>query len=216
MKHRSVGFLTTLTLSCIVAVWQLGGTSHAASVVQRPVSGSFLYENAERTYFFAVRNGHSQAGFIASKHASGTESNSQVDSAVGAYAYDCSDLNYRCFKTSRNVLAVPRKRLSINATYEIAGTVFTVIDCLRKVADVCQVALIRSDCQQIKDAETCALYPGGRDKAPNPGPLTYFVYNEDFGVTSLGFPNEKPKDECWIAKLARDYELRGDVGLLKE
>jgi hypothetical protein len=130
---------------------------------------------------------------------------------------DCSDANYRCMKTSTEVLAVPRGPLSPDSSYAVAGTQFAVKECLRGLKNVCQVALIRADCPSIEILSAteiaCEIYPGGRDKAP--GPITYFIYNEDYGVTSIGFPSAEGRSDIEIEKLARTYVLQGDAGLLK-
>jgi hypothetical protein len=80
------------------------------------------------------------------------------------------------------VFAIPRTALFTTMTYVIEGTQFAVQECLHPEGSVCQVALIQGDCQFVRNAETCDTYMGGRRMSPRQGPVTYFIYNQSYGV----------------------------------
>ncbi len=178
--------------------------------------GSFRFENAERTHFFTFyEDGHAEVGPIMPKKRLGPQNDLFADEVLGGNVYDCSNARYRCMTTSRIVFAVPRKQLTPTSTYTLEGTVFTVHECLRGVGKVCQVALIQADCQWINEKRTCSTFPGGRSKSPDTGPLVYFIYNEDCGITSWGSAYTENADKTLVWKYAREYILQGDVGPLK-
>ena len=113
-------------------------------------------------------------------------------------------------------MAVPRRRLAVKDNYVVAGNKLSVVDCLRGYRNLCQVALIKSECIDSAMAKGCILKPD--DKDPNSRLwLIFFIYNEDFGVTSYGLaPAEDvgaPLEK--MTSLAQTYNLVGDSGLLK-
>lgn len=182
---------------------------------KRSVVGSFYYINAARTFFLSVKNGSLLAGPVVPRLQLGSQNDALQDEALGAPAEDCSDKTFRCVKSSFQVFAVPRTRLAPATHYAMAGMAFRVVKCLRGDKTVCQVAVIEADCQtRIIKMHTCKLYSGDPRKNPDPGGITYFIYNEDFGVTSVGVTGSK-KNSTEAVAAASVYILQGKAGLLK-
>jgi hypothetical protein len=129
-------------------------------------------------------------------------------------AHDCSTAEVRCTSYWSRVFAVPRGRLSPSASYAAAGATLTVESCLRGDDKVCQVALIRADCQRIAGKDGCEQVVGGREKSDEPGPLTYFIFNEDVGITAWGVAREPAKTRDDQLRIAYQMVLQGDRGLL--
>ncbi len=201
-----LGYLSIVTISAACA----------SDVTERPFGGSFLYENAERTALFAYRNGYLEVGAILPNKPLGDQK-SEFTEFLGSPTRDCSDAHYRCVAADQNVLAIPRKQLSLAMTYTVVGTIFTVEECIRGVGNKCQVALIKGDCQFVQLAENlreCAPYPDGRAKSPQQGGVYYFIYNEDYGITSLGIVDDEVHSKSEMMAVAKTYVLQGNVGLL--
>lgn len=140
----------------------------------------------------------------------------ESDIGGGATIAVCSDERFKCITFESLAMAVPRAGLKAEASYTVAGAKLKVVKCYRGKGDVCQVALIESDCYISGYATGCLPDPA---KAPRGGghwERLYFLYNEDFGVTSFGFSLEKSFTDAQIDALARNYILVGDTGLLKE
>ena len=80
------------------------------------------------------------------------------------------------------------------------------------------MALIRSDCFSYEGhLNHCDVVPPDKQKEINVYSL-YFIYNEDFGVTSFGFArvSDTPSDsEPVMMSFATEYILEGKNGLLK-
>jgi hypothetical protein len=202
-----LGILAMLPLAVVVARADKGAWG--------AVAGSFYYANAERTFSLSVKSGGLLAGPIISKRPVASQTDVFRGEALGAPAEDCSNAAYRCIKSGFQAFAVPRNDLPSTARYSIAGTAFRVVKCLRADRTVCQVAVIEADCQTRNlKKHICELYSGGPNKNPDRGPVTYFIYNEDFGVTSIGIAGEKKRDaEATLA--AKVYVLQGNIGLLR-
>lgn len=103
-------------------------------------------------------------------------------------------------------------------SYVVAGTVFTIKQCILGVEDDCQVALIEGDCQFVRTVEgaepACQVYAQGRSGSPQKGQIRYFIYNEDFGVTAFGIASDTLTSKDAMVRAARDYALQGEIGLL--
>jgi hypothetical protein len=115
----------------------------------------------------------------------------------------------------RTTLAVPA-RLTPASAYTVKGTLFTVDSCLRPDEDRCRVALISGDCQSVKqvgDMLECAPLVPGAAAGPFATHVVYFVFNEDYGVTSFGIADGKLSGPDRELK-AREMVLQGDRGLL--
>jgi len=132
---------------------------------------------------------------------------------IGHGVHDCSTAQYRCVSVWSRVFAIPRDRLSPAAAYSVAGALLKVEDCLRGDASVCQVAILSADCQEIA-AESCESVNGGREKSSKPGPIVYFIYNEDYGVTAYGVADKPAKTKDERLGIASQMILQGHTGLL--
>jgi hypothetical protein len=174
----------------------------------------YRYENAERTGYFGVDGEHAILDRTESRRHPVVE-DAGADNVLFS-ALDCSDSEFRCFKSQDFVLAIPKRGLHGDDKYTVMGAQFSVLKCLRTAGGICEVAIMQSDCQNKKNPYTCEPYVGGRKAAPYVGELVYFIYNEDYGVTALGFwegrieATEEHKQE-----LTRQYILTGDKGLLR-
>jgi hypothetical protein len=183
---------------------------------KRPFEGTYLYQNNERTSYLLITKGHFEDGPIAGGERGGQPVRRPTDEIFGGDAYDCSTIRYSCVQLHRMILAIPRISLDANSSYAVNGTEFSVRECLRQDGPDCRIALVEADCKEISGTDNCKATLVDRSRALHPGPLTYFIFSREHGITSLGFADERPTDKCWIAKLARDYVLRGDVGILKQ
>jgi hypothetical protein len=128
---------------------------------------------------------------------------------------DCSDASFRCIVFGRSAFAVPRQRLSHMPSYVAAGNALKVMQCLRGLKDVCQVALIRVRCFVHPVHNHCE--PSRDESLPSELlEQMYFIYNEDYGVTSFGnAPEELDASSAQMMNWATEYILVGDNGLLK-
>jgi len=200
----------------IFLVWLTAvGSVCVATPHRHELQGTFRYLNAERTTFFVVSGGYSRVGPILPKRPSREVTNIFSDEILGTFADDCSNSDYHCVRTGHYVFSVPEKGLEPYLKYTFGGTNFAVLSCIRNSGSRCQVAVIEADCQQVALPEGCKTVPGGRARAPNPGPIAYLIFNEDFGITSFGFAEEATSNHTLIERISREYSLQGDVGLLK-
>jgi hypothetical protein len=113
------------------------------------------------------------------------------------------------------VFAIPRERLSPKAEYSVAGALLKVEDCLVGDESVCQVALVSADCQRMS-GEYCETVPGGRAKSDDPGPILYFIYNEDVGVTAYGVARQPAMTKGERLNISSQMILQGPKGLLSD
>lgn len=173
-----------------------------------------LYKNPSRTFYEKFSTKSWIGGNIIPKRLLiSQEKDVFFDESTGTRLHDCSDGQYRCIVGLSRVFAVPRARLSPTATYLAGGAVFKVEECLRGNASICQVALISSDCRQVSD-EACEEVVGGRARSANPGPIIYFIYNEDFGVTAYGSAKAALQTLDERRACAAQMILQGQTGLL--
>jgi hypothetical protein len=137
------------------------------------------------------------------------------DLVPNASVLDCSNSEFRCLTLGGQAMAVPRKRLAPDDKFVVAGNGLTVVACLRGYQRVCQVALIKAECYYSPIVKGCA--PNKVQGAPNTSSwLLYFIYNEDFGVTSFGIaPSGGAGSVADALAGAKQYNLVGDDGLLK-
>lgn len=177
---------------------------------------TILYETAERTFCSEYKNGYVENGPIPSNRPIGHHVNQWIE-FHGDEIKSCTDIEYFCIEQNQNIIAIPRGDITISTKYIIKGTIFTVRECLRSVGDRCQIAIIQGDCNYVRLAEglrECAVLPGGRSESTQEGPVYYYIFNEDYGITAFGSgggedltSNEK------MAVRARTYVLQGKVGL---
>jgi hypothetical protein len=180
-------------------------------------SQSVRYESIGRTGYYVFSKGSATHGLSMARNPT-SEQQREFQESLGYSLYDCSTSSYRCLRTWFRVFAVPRGQLSSSMKYSVDGVQLRVEACLRASGDVCQVALISADCQLMVGDDACKLHPDGRAKSPQPGPITYFIYNEDYGVTAFGTAGEwpEPAERLDVAqRVASQVVLQGDAGLLK-
>lgn len=173
------------------------------------------YENAARTVYAKFSPDYWTSTPVKPRLPLENQKNVLLET-VSSPMRDCSDEKYRCTFGARRVFAVPRDRLSPHAVYVAGGSTLRVEECLRGNEAICQVALISSDCQQYSGLEGCAQVPGGRTKSAYPGPVLYFIYNEDFGVTAYGYLNSPGRTAAARLAAAGQMFLQGERGLLRE
>jgi hypothetical protein len=187
--------------------------SHLAQAADVAGPASIVYENPERTHSFSAQGEIIVGAPIESKRPHGDHDHHEH--GQGSPLTDCSTQAYRCIAMGRTALAVPPE-LTSTSVYTAKGTVFTVENCLRGEEDHCQVALISGDCQSVKPvggALECAPLARGQTKGPFATQIVYFIYNEDYGVTSFGIAETKLTGDARDAK-ARDMILQGARGFL--
>lgn len=128
----------------------------------------------------------------------------------------CSNSTYRCIYGAYRVFAVPRTGLTATSAYAVGGAVFRVQHCLRSGDNRCQVALISSDCQQRSAEDACEQVSGEHSRSSASGPVLYFIYNEDFGVTSYGSAEQPVGTKDVQMTIASGWILKDGKGLLAE
>jgi hypothetical protein len=193
----------------------IAGESVATS--QRDVPREIVYSDAARTFHETFSSETHSGTNTLPKHLIGTQKTDLFFSeTLGEHIQNCSDKEFICIRALRTAYAIPRRRLSKRDAYSLGGILFKVEDCLRGEQDICQVALISADCQKAVGESDCEKASGGREHGSNAGPLVYFIYNEDYGVTAYGVTNEtvgSPKERLNIAS---QMILEGGAGLLKK
>ncbi len=176
------------------------------------------YESIDRTAYYSFSAGHGMHGEVPALNPT-AEQKQAFSESLGYPLHDCSTPRYRCLRTWFRVFAIPAGHTSRGMTYSVAGTQLKVESCLRGPDIACQVALISADCQVMQTEDACELYAGGREKSPRPGPITYFIYSEDYGVTAFGtggaWPESADERVAVAERVAAQYVLQGQVGLLK-
>jgi hypothetical protein len=138
----------------------------------------------------------------------------EADLLPDALTADCSDTEYRCVSFDKLAIAVPKRRLASDDSYAVRGSSVKVVECLRGFGKICQVALMESQCY-VTPSNVCE--PTRDKKFKNElWSALFFIYNEDFGVTSFGLsPATPPHTSVEIQNDAKDYILVGGAGLLK-
>jgi hypothetical protein len=169
-----------------------------------------IYENGARTSRETFSSGTHVSGEILPRKRSDSQKRDVFfGEKLGVASNDCSDREYRCLSVQLRVYAVPGVGLSPGATYETAGAKFRVEDCLRVDGRLCQVALI-SSIRPVRPGEGYEQwFPKGVQS-----PDVYFIYNEDFGVTSFGMTFNPAQSAADRMVAATDKILQCKVGLL--
>jgi hypothetical protein len=199
----AVGVTVVAYLSCATA-----------SMTASP-GGSISYEDNARTFRETFAKNETIGVKILPKRPLPSQSRDVMfgESLTNA-THDCSTERFRCVYYWARVFAVPRDRLSPAAVYSTGGASLKVEDCLRGGAAVCQVAVISADCQRIAGKDACEKVVGGRDKSDDPGPIVYFIYNEDVGVTAWGVAKQPASTKEERSAIASQMVLQGKRGLL--
>ncbi len=137
-----------------------------------------------------------------------------MESGIAVSAGDCSDREFACFRMSNVVFAVPRTGLLRSSAYTFNGVAFKVAKCYRQVSGKCALALIESNCMWVKAPPRCSPFPRGRDESPRPGPVAYYIYDNEHGVTEFGLGGDTAPNIESAERVARMNLLQGDRGLL--
>jgi hypothetical protein len=136
------------------------------------------------------------------------------DEYTSAPLNDCSDEKFRCVYGIYRVFALPRQGLGSSSAYSVGGADFHVEKCIRGGEERCKVALIRSECQSKVEPDRCVAVTGGRANSPSPGPIVYFLFSEDVGITAYGSVDEPADAERVPLTVAQKMLLRSSKGLL--
>jgi len=195
----------------LIAVGLTLCTTASSSSAPLRLTSPILYVDAERISYFSFHDGLIVGGVIRQRQR--VSRGAISEGSLGDQVSDCSDATYRCIRTQQSVFVVPRRGLRLGMRYRFRGATLTVLQCLRNDT-VCSVAVVESDCENGDSASACESQSGTRTRV-GPGPTTYFIFNADFGVTAFGLAEER-QGAAWTARIAREYVLRGDVGLLAE
>ena len=197
------------------------GLAHALAIhgqvlaADNPKSTAITYENGPHTSRETYSDGRVLfEGIMPKRLLPSQAGNPFVAETHDQTTFDCSTAEFRCLKAFPRVFAVPRERISPTAKYSTEGALFSVEDCLRGDASNCQVALISSECQRLSGANGCETVRGGRRKSDNPGPIIYFIFNEDVGVTAWGGVMQPAKTQEQRRAIASQMLLQGERGLL--
>lgn len=180
-----------------------------------PARSDSLYESPERTFYERFHGDVWESAKVAPKKPLGFQKRDGLYlEKLGHELHDCSDVRYRCVYGFFRVFAIPRQTLSPTEVYVVAGSVLRVEQCLRGDSSVCQVALISSDCQERVRPDTCSQTTEGKAKNRMRGPVLYFIYNEDFGVTAYGSSPNRVQTRDGQRVVATQMVLQGNRGLL--
>jgi hypothetical protein len=171
--------------------------------------GSEYYNNA-RTRKFVI--GNDEWGTREVLPPASTATNPFENEEVGGASPSCGDESHKCALISSHVFAVPRSELAVGASYEIEGASFRVIQCYRRDGDSCRAALIESRCPTTL-GEFCE--EAGTPTEDVERQLTYFIYNEAYGVVAFGWPRLVQGVDGSAEQLAGTYRLAGDCGMLR-
>lgn len=178
----------------------------ASSISSDRARDTAIYYNAARTEYFAIKDGKSSFDAVVSGTPIGG------GDAVGDYAFRCDTREYTCVRTNTLAIAAPRDRRLRD--FALAGTAFELKSCYRHQGSACVAGLMEADCQEVVTSESCRLVEGGRERAKWPGPVTYYVYDADVGVTSVGFARAKAGNLEEMEKVGREFVLSGSAALL--
>jgi hypothetical protein len=174
-----------------------------------------FYKDPARTFFEKFSTDSWEGGnLVPKKPLKSQKDDILFDETTGFRLHDCSNATYLCVFGSFRVFALPRNRLSPGATYAVGGSVFKVEECFRGDAKICQAALISSSCQKQLGVDACEQVIVDHENNREPGPIVYFIYNEDHGVTAYGTVKKPPQTRGEKLAIATQMILQGDVGIL--
>jgi len=209
--------------TAVIAIWLgLNIAGYQASASQAPDASGIYYSDPGRTVYESLvpdpgskddvwwLNGNVAPSRPVTKEQKGLF----FDEFLSNPAHDCSDTEYLCVFFVYRVFSVPREGLTPQSIYTAAGASLRVERCLRGNAKHCQVALVSSDCEMESPPDKCMVVEGGRTKSSAPGPVLYFIYNEDYGVTAYGTAKKPVSSADAGLNVAAEMVLRGKKGLL--
>lgn len=183
----------------------------------RPAGSDSIYQDPGRTFYERFHGGVWEgAKVLPKRRLSFQKSDALYGERLGRDIHNCSDKQYRCVFGLFRIFSVPRRGLSPTETYVSAGALLRVEQCLRGDSTTCQIALISSDCQERTGPDACSPTSAGREKSREPGPMLYFIYNSDFGVTAYGSVTAPAVTKDGQLAAATQMILQGNRGLLLE
>jgi hypothetical protein len=203
------------TLCLLTAIGALGACSVQTTAYDN-VGAIYVTTDRTSSYHFLDKSAEYNYIYPASRISGQEFPPDKSDTTPSFFTRDCSNSGFRCLAIDDQAMAVPRRRLASKDSYVVAGNRLSVVECMRGYHDICQVALIKSECIYSAAAKGCILTSDQKD--PNERLwLLFFIYNEDFGVTSFGIApaaaNGAPMPE--MLSWAKTYNLVGENGLLK-
>jgi hypothetical protein len=205
-------------IGCVALAVLMSTMTLAADVNQQGGAREIVYDDPERTFETRISDFTWTIGpILASKPLSSqTKSNSFTES-IGNPVIDCSDSTVKCLRSWSRTLAVPRAGLRPGEIYRKDGVVFDVEECLRGDAERCQVALVSAKCQHRGVGEMCAEQTEATGSlVGHVEYIVYFIYNDDFGITSLGIANRVAATPAARRGIATQSVLISSRGLLQE
>lgn len=207
MKHENAGMhrsLTTPMRIVVAAVLSMVSLLEAAGASEALTHIEARYTNLSRTYEVVFAGGYGHGSQVSPLRPTERQKR-EFRERLGYVLRDCSDATYHCLSYQSSVFAVPRTALKAGMAYVVGGVRLSVEECIREGQLSCQVALISSDCQVIRESQRCELGSSERSKDLESGVVTYFLFNEDFGVTAFG------KANGWIESRDERIQLANEV-----
>lgn len=202
-----------VSLSAMVACTCSLACAQAAGIHSGVDNTSVIYESPDRASFAEISHGVWFVGNrVPAKETAVQKSDSMFSEVIGEKVLECSDDEYRCISSWMKTYAIPLRRLSPADIYVKDGVTFRVEKCLRGDAGICQVALIGGYCLKALD-DRCSL-EAREDKPDRWLYVTYFFYNEDFGITAMGVTKSPAKTINDMILVANQLVLQGSRGLL--
>ncbi len=200
-------------LAALIAVFTL--CSVQAGELRRVDGECIVYESPSRTAFQEIcRDVWSVGQRRQLRETPSQDDDFMASEVVGEALVDCSDGAYRCVSSWTRTYAVPRRRLIPKDSYATDGVEFRVEKCIRGDDHVCQVAIIGGYCRVAPvDHSSSGNQPV---RAANWRYVTYFIFNEDFGITAMGVTPAPVKSTSAMLAIANQSVLQGREGLLKE
>jgi hypothetical protein len=135
--------------------------------------------------------------------------------SLGRALFDCSTADYLCVSTFKRVFAIPREPYTAGKAFAIGGIQVRIEKCLREGARGCGVALVSAYCGPTAEIDRCGSSSEAKGEDLPPPVFTYFIYNEDYGVTAWGVRVAPPATMEEKLMAAREMMLQGAEGLLK-
>ena len=208
---RSIILRSTPVIVSLGVLWMFLASAESSAGTSKAI----LYKDPARTSFEKFSTDSWEGGnLVPKKPLKSQKDDILFDETTGVRLHDCSDTTYRCLFGSFRVFALPRNRLTPDATYVVGGSVFKVEECLRGDTRICQAALISSHCQRELGVDACEPVTLDRANSGEPGPVVYFIYNEDHGITSYGTAKKSPETRDAKLAIATQMILQGNVGIL--
>jgi hypothetical protein len=180
-----------LALACL-----LGGCASVSGTTR----DSIVYFDVGRTYKTEITNSVYTSGAISVRRIPPFEKATPYPmDSTSEVVVDCSDRQFLCTRIGTDVFAVPRAGLGL-AEYEAQGVHYRVEKCILGDKSGCAIALISATCESLSEVslegkqhcERSIQIPG---TTGNVAYVIYFVFNEDVGVTAIGYSKSLQESE---------------------